>query len=184
MLLIIPIPFIYVLYQFFKRLKIILKDPELRGTMVMVGIILLLGMIFYHRAEGWTWLDSLYFSVVTLTTIGYGDLAPQTSAGKIFTILYILLGLGVLAVFISTVAEHTLEEQRQQAKAKEEKKKAEQTEKLQQPAPADLQTVRVAQGDGEATLAASVGQVDEAAPGVQAVLQEQPGESTRDESLN
>ena len=43
--------------------------------------------------EGWNLLDSLYFSVVTLTTIGYGDLSPSTAASKIFTIFYIFVGL-------------------------------------------------------------------------------------------
>jgi len=110
------VPFFFVLYQFFRRLAALLKDPNFRGTLLFVFITLLIGALFYHKAEGWSWLDSFYFTVVTLTTIGYGDLAPKTPAGKIFTMFYILLGLGVLAVFISTVAEHTMKEQRAMAK--------------------------------------------------------------------
>lgn len=126
-----PIPFLFVLYQFFRRLWSLLKDPEFRGLLVFVVILLLAGMLFYHRVEGWSDLDALYFTVVTLTTIGYGDFTPHTPAGKIFTMIYILLGLGVLAVFISTIAEHTLEEQRQNAAARAAKraqKSAEQKE--------------------------------------------------------
>ena len=45
-----------------------------------------------------------------------GDFVPHTATGKIFTMVYILLGLGVLAVFVSTIAEHTLADQRTMAK--------------------------------------------------------------------
>jgi voltage-gated potassium channel len=47
-------------------------------------------------------VDSLYFSVITLATVGYGDLAPVTTAGKLFTIIYILVGIGLFVA----VARH------------------------------------------------------------------------------
>ena len=78
-------------------------------------------MIFYHGVEGWGWLDSLYFSVITLTTVGYGDFAPKTDAGKVFTIIYILVGLGILAGFISLMAQN----QRSRAAASESAQKSE-----------------------------------------------------------
>ncbi len=68
--------------------------------LIVVVIILGLGMIFYHFNENWSWLDSLYFSVTTLTTVGYGDLFPTTTASKIFTIFYIFIGLGIVFGFI------------------------------------------------------------------------------------
>jgi hypothetical protein len=52
-------------------------------------------------------LNALYFCVVTLATIGYGDLHPETRLGKVFTIIYIFVGVGTLGVFISTVARTT-----------------------------------------------------------------------------
>lgn len=63
-------------------------------------------MFIYHFLEGWSYVDSLYFSVITLTTIGYGDFSPQTDAGKLFTIFYIIIGLGMILSFINTVYEH------------------------------------------------------------------------------
>lgn len=68
--------------------------------------ILIIGTIFYHELEGWSWIDSLYFSVITLTTIGFGDFAPQTTGGKIFTMIYIVVGLGMILGFINAVYEH------------------------------------------------------------------------------
>ena len=95
-----------VLIRFIRSIGRGLKEPEFRGVFSWVVILILTGMVFYHQQEGWSWLDSLYFSVVTLTTVGYGDLSPQTSLGKIFTMVYIILGLGILSSFIVLLAEH------------------------------------------------------------------------------
>jgi hypothetical protein len=54
--------------------------------------LLVIGTVFYSVVEGWSPLDSLYFSMITLTTVGYGDLTPSTPASRSFTVLYILVG--------------------------------------------------------------------------------------------
>ena len=74
-----------------------------------VAIILLTGTIFYNQVEGWGWLDSLYFSVITLTTIGYGDLSPTTSGSKLFTIFYVFFGLSILLAFMTQLAQERIE---------------------------------------------------------------------------
>lgn len=84
-----------------------LKDPEFRslfyGVLGMLGI----GTWFYTKVEGWSILDSLYFSVITLTTVGYGDFSPKHPAGKIFTMIYVLIGLGLISGFVYLLAERT-----------------------------------------------------------------------------
>jgi Ion channel len=55
--------------------------------------------------EDWSPLDSLYFSVVTLATVGFGDLHPTTDPAKLFTIFYIIAGLGILAAFVSELTK-------------------------------------------------------------------------------
>lgn len=70
------------------------------------------GTIFYSLQEGWSLVDALYFSVTTLTTVGWGDLAPTTTIGKLFTLVYIFNGLGLLAGLINTIATETLSRQR------------------------------------------------------------------------
>lgn len=68
---------------------------------VMVGILILLlagATIFYHGVEGWTWVDSFYFSTITVTTVGYGDVAPKTDIGKLFTAFF---AIGSIGIFIS-----------------------------------------------------------------------------------
>lgn len=81
-----------------------LNDAKFRSLLFFVLVILLIGTFFYHKIEGWRWLDSFYFSSTSLTTVGYGDLAPKTDIGKIFTIFYIFSGVGVILGFITSVA--------------------------------------------------------------------------------
>lgn len=82
-----------------------LKDPEFRSLFYWVAGFLALGTWFYARVEGWSVLDSLYFSVITLTTVGYGDFSPTTVPGKIFTMIYVLIGLGLISGFVYLLAD-------------------------------------------------------------------------------
>ncbi|NNC91512.1 MAG: two pore domain potassium channel family protein [Acidimicrobiia bacterium] len=86
-----------------------LGDPQFRALAFLVVVLLITGTAFYWRFEQWTVLDSLYFSVITLTTVGYGDLAPTRAPTKVFTIVYVLVGLGILVSFLSIVAGHAVE---------------------------------------------------------------------------
>lgn len=78
-------------------------DDAFRATLYLLVGLLLAGTVIYPFLEGWSPLDALYFSVVTLATVGYGDLHPVTDLGKLFTILYILAGVGVIVVFAGRV---------------------------------------------------------------------------------
>ena len=100
-----PLPIIPLIFDFLRNVWDLVKDRETRGLVYLVVIILLTGMAFYHGTEGWSWLDSLYFSVTTLTTVGFGDFSPKTDVGKAFTIVYILVGLGILAGFLNMMAQ-------------------------------------------------------------------------------
>lgn len=91
---------------FFDNLLSFLKDREYQRLLRVTVVILIIGTTVYHYVEGWSWLDSFYFSIITLTTIGYGDFSPQTTLGKLFTILYILIGIGIILGFIDTVYKH------------------------------------------------------------------------------
>ncbi len=97
--------FLILFVRFFRAIRDGLKDPDFRALFYWVLGFLALGTWFYTNAEGWSILDSLYFSVITLTTVGYGDLAPQTPAGKIFTMIYIMVGLGLISGFVILLAE-------------------------------------------------------------------------------
>lgn len=76
---------------------------------VYVIILLAAGTLFYANVEGWRLIDALYFSVTTLATVGYGDLYPKTDIGKLFTVVYIMIGVGLLLGFLGHLASHTKE---------------------------------------------------------------------------
>jgi len=68
------------------------------------------GVLFYRFVEHWSWLDCLYFAVCTLTTVGYGDLTPTTDASKIFTMVFLISGMGILGAFVALLGEQALRE--------------------------------------------------------------------------
>ncbi|MDE4174997.1 potassium channel family protein [Phaeobacter sp. PT47_59] len=74
----------------------------------LIGIIAL-STVFFHYAEGWNWLDSLFFTVVTISTVGYGNFVPVTAAGKIGTIVLICSGLGVFALAVREFALYQIQ---------------------------------------------------------------------------
>lgn len=104
---------------FFSTIHTFLQNKEYRDLLYTTSIILFIGTISYHYIEGWSYVDSLYFSVVTLTTIGFGDFAPQTDGGKLFTIFYIIMGIGVILTFINTLQHHYRDSRRTILKRRE-----------------------------------------------------------------
>ncbi len=79
-------------------------DAELRGLLFFVAILLLVGVVFYMTVEGWDFVESLYFSVATLTTVGYGDLYPTNDVSRLFTAAYVLIGIGFILSMVMTLA--------------------------------------------------------------------------------
>jgi len=81
------------------------RFPEFRALLMLYGVLLTIGTGFYSRVEGWSALDAMYFCVLTLATVGFGDLTPRTPLGRAFTIVYVLIGTGV---FVGVAAEFAI----------------------------------------------------------------------------
>jgi voltage-gated potassium channel len=90
---------------FARALRRILGDPQLRSFFALVILMLSAGTVFYNQVEGWSILDAFYFSFITLTTVGYGDLAPATAAGKLFTVFYMFAAIGITVGFVISIVK-------------------------------------------------------------------------------
>lgn len=100
------------LARLFRALRHAFQDAEFRALLALAATLLALGTVFYHFQEGWTFLDSAFFSLITLTTVGYGNLVPTTTLSKIFTMVYLVLGISVLVGFLNNLAGKMLEAER------------------------------------------------------------------------
>ena len=95
------------------------RDPETKALPFVAAALILTGTLFYWRFEDWTIVESLYFSVVTLTTVGFGDLSPTTAGTQIFTIFYILTGIGVFVALLASVAQQYIAQKAEGPSARE-----------------------------------------------------------------
>jgi len=96
--------------RFARAVRRAYRDPRFRSLLFLVVATLAAGTTFYWYVEGWSLLDAFYFSSITLTTVGYGDLAPATPAGKLFTVFYIFAGLGIIVGFADAIARASVEQ--------------------------------------------------------------------------
>ena len=63
------------------------------------------GAVGIHYLEDFTWLESIYLAIETVTTVGYGEFAPKTDSGKVFTTLFMLLGVGTVLYALTVLAQ-------------------------------------------------------------------------------
>jgi voltage-gated potassium channel len=88
------------------------RNPRTRALPWMALAVLVFGTAFYWREEHWTLIQALYFSVATVTTVGYGDLHPTTELARLVTVFYILVGVGTLLALITAVIQSYVRSQR------------------------------------------------------------------------
>lgn len=113
------LPLVLAFHKLSRAMLAVWRDPETKALPVVAGALIVSGTIFYWRVEDWTIIQSLYFSVVTLTTVGFGDFTPTTPGAQIFTIFYILTGIGVFVALLASVAQQYIVQKTESPSARE-----------------------------------------------------------------
>jgi voltage-gated potassium channel len=78
---------------------------RLAFALSLLFVLLAVGTISFHLLEGWSLLDSLYVTVTTIATVGYGDFHPTSPASRLFTTVFMLLSIGTVGLLFSTVIQ-------------------------------------------------------------------------------
>ena len=103
------ISLLLILKRFWRVIRLGWSDLEFRGLCIVLVLWLALGTIIYSFNEGWGVIDSFYFCVMTLTTIGYGDFSPTGEAMRLYTVFYAVLGIGFFVAFNAKLVQVALE---------------------------------------------------------------------------
>ncbi len=100
------------MYLFSKIIDKFIKNPKLKNSLflllifVSISIVFAIFMVLY---ENYTLIDAYYYIVTTATTVGYGDLSPQSSLGKVIVTFYMLFSIAVLGIFLGKIADFIIE---------------------------------------------------------------------------
>lgn len=76
---------------------------EVKLALLSLSVMIILGTVAYHEIEGWSWVTSFYFTVATLTTVGYGDIYPTTELSRLFTACFALAGVTIALASIGII---------------------------------------------------------------------------------
>lgn len=98
------ISFAVTLMRLLKGIGKSFRDKNFQVLFILILLMLLSGTLFYTEEEGMSVVDALYFCISTLSTVGHPNFEPQTTLGKIFTMLYIVVGTGLFLGLMFYVA--------------------------------------------------------------------------------
>ena len=82
---------------------------HLAKILILLLFVIIFGVFGFMLIEEWSFLDALYMTIITISTVGYRELYPLSDQGKIFVIVFIILGVGFFLYVISTAAEYFVE---------------------------------------------------------------------------
>ncbi len=82
---------------------------RIRIALLAVASVIVIGVMGFHLLEGWSWLDALYMTVITMTTIGYGETHPLSFEGRIFNMFLIIAAVSSGSFLLATVTQAMIE---------------------------------------------------------------------------
>lgn len=84
-------------------------QKELTAGAIALGCVFLIGTLWYRLVEGWPWEDAAYMTVITLSTVGYGEIEPLGARGRLFTIALILMGVITIGYIVNRFTEAVIQ---------------------------------------------------------------------------
>ncbi len=96
---------------------------QVAAAISALAIIIGSGTIAYHFMEHWSWITSLYFVVATLATVGYGDVHPTNDATRLFTVVFILIGVTVAVSSLGVIGSNYLQKRQDKLLSRSARKK-------------------------------------------------------------
>lgn len=85
------------------------RDTTLIDAVVLALVMIIIGTLGYALIEGWSLIEALYATVITITTVGYGDMVPLTQGGRLFAIFFTLLAIGTAGYALTVLAAGIIE---------------------------------------------------------------------------
>jgi voltage-gated potassium channel len=85
------------------------KDHNIFFPLVVIALIIIAGVLGFMLIEGYSFFDALYMTVITVTTIGYGEVRPLSTAGRVFNILLIVAGFATFAYAIAKFTQNVVD---------------------------------------------------------------------------
>jgi voltage-gated potassium channel len=86
-----------------------LVSRQLIVAVVLILVVVVIGTLGFHFIEGWPLLESAYVAIQTVTTVGYGDITPETHTGRIFSLVFMLLGVGTVLYGLTQIARSVVQ---------------------------------------------------------------------------
>jgi voltage-gated potassium channel len=83
-------------------------ERRLLNIGLIFGSIIVLGGVGYALIEGWPWIDAFYMAIITVTTVGFAEVHPLTPAGRLFTAVLIMLGVGGITYSFSALTTYVI----------------------------------------------------------------------------
>ncbi|MDX1543699.1 MAG: NAD-binding protein [Christiangramia sp.] len=85
-----------------------LIDSRIKLAIVLIILVFITGVVGFRYLYDYSWVNALYMTIITISTVGYGEVQPMGTYGKIFTSIFIISGLFIFGFGLSTITEHIL----------------------------------------------------------------------------
>ena len=85
-----------------------LLNSKIRFAVALIVLVFITGVVGFRFLYDYSWVDALYMTIITVSTVGYGEVQPMDTYGKLFTSVFIISGLFIFGFGLSTITEHIL----------------------------------------------------------------------------